>query len=207
MSRSFSHKKRNSRLMRRKPVMLIIAEGKNKTESLYFDSFKRQESLYSIQILKAGSRTDPAQLMNIVDEAWDSYELDAISGDVAYVVVDLDLSEEKAKQIRRIDKLKPHINFIVSNPCFEVWFLQHYRYSTRPFISSDAVINELKHYLPNYKKNSNVALVINDMVNNAIRNIRKVSEHFLALGYKWPSVDMNPWTDAYKIIEQIIGKG
>lgn len=42
--RNFQKKKRNDVKRKRKPVMLITAEGRNKTEKQYFGSFQDQHS-------------------------------------------------------------------------------------------------------------------------------------------------------------------
>ena len=45
--RNFQKKKRNDVKRKRKPVMLITAEGKNKTEKQYFNSFQDQHGYFS----------------------------------------------------------------------------------------------------------------------------------------------------------------
>ena len=50
--RSFQKKKRNVASRQRKPVMLITAEGNNKTEQLYFTSFQSQYGKYSVETIE-----------------------------------------------------------------------------------------------------------------------------------------------------------
>ena len=45
--RTFQKKQRNDVKRKRKPVMLITAEGKNKTEKQYFNSFQDQLGYFS----------------------------------------------------------------------------------------------------------------------------------------------------------------
>ncbi len=59
--RNFHKKKRNDVKRKRKQVMLIAAEGKNKTEKLYFTSFQDQHGKYSIRFA-TGLETDPVGL-------------------------------------------------------------------------------------------------------------------------------------------------
>ena len=54
MARSFSRKKRNTATRRQKPLILIIAEGQNVTESQYFRHFQEQHADYNIKILIPG---------------------------------------------------------------------------------------------------------------------------------------------------------
>ena len=50
MARIFSKKIRKIK-RKKKPVILIIAEGKNVTESQYFTSFQKQNNGFNIQML------------------------------------------------------------------------------------------------------------------------------------------------------------
>lgn len=62
MARSFSRKKRNTITRRQKPLILIIAEGRNVTESQYFRHFQEQHADYNIKVLIPGHVTDPSGL-------------------------------------------------------------------------------------------------------------------------------------------------
>ena len=62
--RNFQKKKRNDVKRKRKPVMLITAEGRNKTEKQYFNSFQDQHGKYSIRFA-TGLETDPVGMPSI----------------------------------------------------------------------------------------------------------------------------------------------
>ena len=206
MSRQFSSKKRSIRVRKRKPVMLIIAEGRNQTETLYFDSFNNSKSLYTIKIVKGGNKTSPAKLLHKLEEQWHEYQLDERYGDIAFIVLDLDIDPKKATEIKRLSVETGFVTFIISNPCFEVWFLLHFRYSTKGYIDGESVIKDLKKYLPAYTKSSNVSVVIDDLLQDALNNANKLEEYYNSLDYKWPSVSRNPWTDVHKVINKLLGK-
>lgn len=79
--------------------------------------------------------------------------------DAAICMFDTDCNFSKDKQISlaiKECKSKPFgcIHLIISNPCFEIWYLLHKRYSTRKYDESEQVISELKNYkcLENYSK-------------------------------------------------------
>ena len=120
--------------------MAIIAEGKNATERHYFSSFNSQKAKYIVHMVSGGGKTDPENLQKEIEKFWDKNGLSAEEGDLAFVVLDLDCDNKKAEVIRQ----QPNTNseFIVSNPCFEVWFLEHFNYSAHAFNSSDEVIKE-----------------------------------------------------------------
>ena len=56
--RHFRDKSRGKPQRKRKPVVLLIAEGQNKTEKLYFQHFSTPESKYAVKVVSRGE-TDP----------------------------------------------------------------------------------------------------------------------------------------------------
>ena len=59
MGRQFDRKRRDKQKRRPKPLILLVAEGTNVTESQYFSSFQNQNAEYMIKVLKPGHRTVP----------------------------------------------------------------------------------------------------------------------------------------------------
>lgn len=86
--RNFQKKKRNDVKRKRKPVMLITAEGRNKTEKQYFNSFQDQHGKYSIRFA-TGLETDPVGMLKAMEKAWKKNELSEKDGDKAYIVLGL----------------------------------------------------------------------------------------------------------------------
>lgn len=74
-------KKRGVNSRKIKPVYLIIAEGRNKTETLYFSNYQKQGSPYSIRFVKAGSRTDAESLYLALEAKWKELGLSSDNGD------------------------------------------------------------------------------------------------------------------------------
>ena len=52
--RYFRDKSRGKPQRKRKPVVLLIAEGQNKTEKLYFWHFSTPESKYAVKVVSRG---------------------------------------------------------------------------------------------------------------------------------------------------------
>ena len=69
---------------------------------------------------------------------------------MAISVFDLDADESKVLQLNEAKEKaeKKNISIVSSNPCFEVWYLEHFGYTTKPFESSAAVIKEVKKRFP-----------------------------------------------------------
>ena len=205
MARSFPRKKRNTAARRQKPLILIIAEGQNVTESQYFRHFQEQHVDYNIKILIPGHITDPSGMQKMILRYWDQNEMDEEKGDVAFIVLDLDCDSEKGKLIRKLEKENENARFVVSNPCFEVWFLLHFRYSTRAYYTSSEVVRDLRKYIPGYEKNTDVAVLLANDIETAMRNAERLLKHFLGIGAEWPSNECNPRTDVPVIIDVING--
>ena len=201
--RSFSSKKRNRQNRKEKPMIIITAEGRNETEAKYFDGFRTPDCPYIIKFHKAGHLTDPTKLAESIRKRWDAEEADVRSGDMAFVVVDLDNKESKAKEIQQLEAKSSIEKFIVSNPSFEVWYLLHYEYSTRSYMNADAVIRELKKHSPGYGKTSEMFPLLKDKMGNAITNAEKLEDYHKAEEHLHPDVNCNPYTDVHKIVKII----
>ncbi len=201
--RSFNTHKKKSGSRRQKPIILIIAEGKNVTESQYFRSLQNKNSEYNIKVLIPGHITDPVGLKERIEKFWRENDMDEEKGDLAFIVLDLDCDAEKAKLIKRLSAQDKISKFVVSNPCFEVWFLLHFRYSTKEYHNSAEVVRDLRNFIPDYEKNTEVSPVIKESLQNACRNAKKLEKYFEELKYDWPSEKCNPRTDVPKIIDAI----
>lgn len=81
-------KQRGQVTRKRKPVILISTEGKNKTEEIYFNNFKRNKK-YSI-IYSKGNYTDPVNMVSSLQKDIKKMELQKRYGDKAYCIFDTD---------------------------------------------------------------------------------------------------------------------
>ena len=77
--------------------------------------------------------------------------------DYVLCLIDMDVIEgnhDKMEHYRALKRENPKIIFVESSPCTEYWFLMHYmpRPSSKEFPNYDAVAQELKKHIPNYKK-------------------------------------------------------
>lgn len=202
--RSFSSKKRNRQNRKEKPMIIITAEGRNETEAKYFDGFRTPDCPYIVKFHKAGHLTDPTKLAESIRKRWDTEEADVRTGDMAFVVVDLDNKESKAKEIQRLEAKNRVEKFIVSNPSFEVWYLLHYEYSTRSYINADAVIRELKKHYPEYEKTSDMYLLLKDKMGNAIARAEKLENYHNEETHTHPDVNCNPYTDVHNLVKALL---
>ena len=201
MTRQFTSKVRGVGNIPTNPVIVIIAEGRNVTETLYFRQFNKPHAGYIVKILASGSSTDPEGMLEKLERYWNQNGLDPKRGDRGFIVLDLDCDDRKGRLIRKLEEESEIARFVVSNPCFEVWFLLHYRYTTRAFSNSSEIIRELRHYITDYEKNRDVTGILSGKTDVAIENAKKLACYFEANGAQWPSNECNPRTDVQEILE------
>lgn len=102
---------------------------------------------------------------------------------------------------KTVEKAKKHkIIFIFSNPCFEIWFLNHFVKTTRQFQNNDLLINELKKYIPEYSKKYDCFKYLQDKTETAIQNSKAQFDD------EGTGIPKMPGTKVYEIIELLISR-
>ena len=138
-------------------VVLIVCEGK-KTEPEYFEGLKRAYRLSGANIkVVPGDGNDP---VSIVKHALAEYRKGGY--DRVFCVFDRDGHANYQQALDLVGNLplgrKGKLVAINSVPCFEIWVLLHFDYSTAPFVVSggrsacDNVIAAIRRHMPGYRK-------------------------------------------------------
>ena len=212
MGRRLEHNRRISndrvrKVRKQKSKILIAAEGKNKTEKTYFSNFEDGKKSYNITYAR-GNNTDPLKLVKMLIKEIDELKLDLQDDDVAYCIFDTDVDPNKNKIIEEAIQLarKNNIKIITSSPCFELWFLLHYDYTTAN-MDSEEVIKRLKEYYPKYEKNINIYPDIIKEIDLAIDRVKKLEKYQTDNNRRIGTVEANPNTEVYKIVEYLMKKG
>lgn len=200
--RNFQKKKRNDVRRKRKPVMLITAEGRNKTEKQYFNSFQNQYGKYSIRFA-TGLETDPIGMLKAMENVWKKNELSEKDGDKAYIVLDMDCKPKKIQLVKELQKKSKNIRFIVSNPCIEVWFILHFIYTTHQFKDSKEPKKELAKYIPGYEESMDISAILRPMLNDAEKHLEQLRGYYETLGVAWGDAKCNPMTDIVEVLEEL----
>ena len=187
-----------------KNTIIIGCEGKNKTEEIYFQNFQKRDNDFIIKF-SYGNDTDPVTMIKRLRKYIKDKGYDLKAGDIAYCVFDTDVNKNKQPQIEEILKIAKEegIEIIMSVPSFEVWYLLHFGYTTKSFVSNRKLILELKSKIKDYDKCNNVYDLIKDNTSIAIENAKKLEKVHIKDGRAVHRIDCNPSTDVYKIVEYI----
>lgn len=199
--RRFQDKMRREVRRKRKPVVLLIAEGKNKTEKLYFWHFNSRESKYTVNVISTGETSSQGMLETLKRKCRE----DDVSArdDIAGIILDLDCDKERAKQLQDLLNHKEYRRFKVfaSNPCFEVWFVAHFHELRGTYSGSGQVLEDLKRNIPDYDKGRDCYRKLKDHTQEAIERCKVKKKQYK--DRDWPSVDCNPRTDVAELVEAL----
>lgn len=206
MVRKVDQKKRGKVSRKTKKIILIGAEGKNQTERKYFKAFNQVQSEYKIMAGK-GNNTDPVGVVEDLLKSAKQEELDLKDGDMLACFIDVDFKNGRDQELRAAMKLarQNNVSVFLSNPCFEIWYLLHFRYSTKLYGSNEEVIKELGSYISDYSKSKDVHDLIENKLDDALANTKKLESFHLENGTN-DRLKKLPSTEAYKLIEMILEK-
>ena len=208
MERQYREKKRGMAVRNRRSVVFIAAEGRNRTERNYFHGLAADHKGIALKFAP-GTDTDPEKLARglarFMDESGFSYK----EGDAAYCLVDHDCNFKKDEQIQKALAIarKKGFDLIVSNPCFEVWFICHFRMPGN-YSSSSECIRDLEKYIAHYAKGDE------DLYARTRGNILKALEMAEQLedlcrrrGHTLHRHDFSPSTEVYRIVKEMLKRG
>lgn len=138
----------------RKPyeVVYIICEGE--TEYYYFLELIKFYRLNTVKVIMGKGSAPISIVEHAIEIGQNNLGVDRI-----FYVFDKDKHESYNRAIRTLrdyksnaeDKNFPEYVVITSTPCFEIWLLLHFEYSSKPYDSAD-ILNVLKKKIPEYNK-------------------------------------------------------
>jgi RloB-like protein len=194
---------RRSSFREPKPIILIVCEGKN-TEPQYFDGFQRNCRNPRVEILVAREHGVPRTLVETAKEHKKTAEAEAkrrgdenLAYDSVWCVFDVDEHPHipDARQMARDND----IELAISNPCFELWLLLHFRDS--PGMRHRRELREMfVNYMPGYDKGVDYAKY-SDGYLQAVKRATRLATTAANVGES----GRNPSTDVYKLTEIIRG--
>lgn len=205
-----SPRKRKKR--ERRPIMIVVGERNYKTEEAYLKHFRNNRNYsYTLRLCKTGNYTDPNNIYKVLKTRFKEVIGDeAEDKDCAVALVDLDCNSEKAEQLHDLmkkEKRPDRFGIIVSNPCFEVWLIDHFTPYCPVCGSSQQVKDILKHkYLKDkvkdYQEGTDIFHLIADEIDTAIANEERNQRKYRNMP-TWPDADHNPRTDMPRLIKKL----
>ena len=222
MGKNTKETRRGAKKRKLKPVVLIVSEG-SKTEPIYFNHFKDRNKNIQILLSSEGRKQRKTDYKHIVNEAIrfiDENDLSVEDGDTFWCVCDADVDTNtpgaavvKASQLAeaKIAADRNNINMIFSNPCFELWFLLHFEYTTKQFRGYDEILKSLLKHIKDYDKNTSIFSSVKDKIDVASRNSIQLSNFQLQQKNLTENsddsllIDVNvvPFTNVHKLINII----
>lgn len=199
---SFKQRGRNRQNRKRRSIIVIGCEGNNKTEEIYFKNFNSRKCIIKFS---TGKNTDPVGIVNDLIKFIDN-EIEREEDDKYFAVLDTDVNQDKQSQIDTAKKLAMEngVEFITSTPTFEYWYILHFEYTTKTYYSSQEVKNDIKKKIKGYSESMEIYSVLKEKTDIAIKNAKKVEKHHLDLGQALDNENCNPYTAAYKVVEELI---
>ncbi len=179
--------------------IFIVCEGE-KTEPNYFKGLRNELRLNKANVVIDDKKKglDPKRLLDhTLEELKKDPEFNHI-----FCVFDKDKHATYNSTLERISKLHPRgggvIHAITSVPCFEIWLLLHFVYTTKsygtPFqgSSADLVIADLKKYLPDYEKGArDIFIHVLSRIEDAIKNAKQLTKFNETSGTDDPSTKVH----------------
>ncbi len=170
------------KMRRRNRLMLFAAEGNNETEKLYLRDLVIDTNGLSIK--KAyGNNTDPVGMVKSLIDTMHDLDFDSEYGDIAFCFLDLDLDRNKEKQVKEEETLATNhnIHIIVSNPCFELWYICHFTGSPKNYRSSKDLLKEMSRYIKGYSKSKEgIYAITKPYIPTAIKNAEILERRAMA---------------------------
>lgn len=190
-------------------VNMIICED-TKSALNYFKELRNYFRLNHENVILIPSKGSAP--ISIVEHAIELGETTP-SIDRIFCVFDRDDHESYNRAIKKIknhsakqtDKNKPKYQVITSTPCFELWLLLHFGFTTKSYMSSgkksaaENLINDLLKKLPSYNKNTTEWFhsIINNM-SSAIKCAKRLIIH------NKDTNSNNPGTNMHELIEHLM---
>lgn len=200
----YQYKRRNTHTRERKKVFWIATEGNNKTEINYFREMARTFNICVHSV--PGNYTDPVQIAAAMRQCTRSDDYDKYQ-DSAYCLIDADCDRSRNTLLEQADKIaeKNGFQILVSAPCFEVWLLCHFLFSTQQYNSNDKVLCTLRQHLPDYTKgNTGIFNATEQKLCTALENAEHLETHCRKNGYTPHTTEFQPSTQVYILIVDIL---
>ena len=193
---------RSERSFRRKEekrsgqVILIVCEG-GKTEPAYFNGLCCTWRLSQVHVAGKMCGSAPVSVVDHAIMLRDKRRREAKRGRLlTYDEVLCVLDHEGANRHPTLSEAlaKAHdkgFQVALSVPCFEFWYLLHFKYTTRRFAGYADVVSELRQYIPHYDKSKEFLSELVPRLEEALKNAEMVRKDNETTQSEWPATDVD----------------
>jgi hypothetical protein len=198
-----------------KPFCYILCEG-IETELNYFKAlvksakvshlnckFPQEEKKQNREKSKIKDGAAAISLLNEAKELQKARGLEDLA--IYWLVFDRDKDTNFPDQLSRVFQTKGiHIAF--SNPCFEVWFLYHFKEDCSGFMNCKQVRASLKEHLPNYQKNDpQLYETLKSTRPTAIKNAQRFHQNAIETKpVNKPEWELEGISTVYRLVEALL---
>ena len=190
---------RDSGFRKPKTFIVVATEGRV-TEEHYLSAFKpSRDAVLQLTVLpNRNNKSHPRECLKRLRQH--AKEKSLAGDDQLWVMIDRDQwSEADLNEVAR-DLAKHRNHFLaLSNPCVEYWFFLHFR-DPKSFVDGQAVMRDLKRYLPEYSKDNLDMTQLKAGVRKAIERAEREDDDQKAL---WPK---NTGTRVYRMMKVLLGE-
>jgi len=185
--------------------VLIVCEG-GKTEPIYFEALRKHRRLTATEVRVCPSErgSHPKSVVECaVQLVNDAKQTEHVSGDpyeAVWCVFDRDSHANIHEAIDRADAREFRLAY--SNPCFELWYLLHYEYTTA-HINSRTALSKVNKRIPEYGKSANVYDQLIALQSAAMSNAEKLKQHHESSGGL--NRESNPHTTVDELVTYLNG--
>lgn len=171
-----SDRRRSQRLLPRARV-LIVCEGEA-TEPCYFKAHRSARRLRTATVEVRGHEcgSDPQSVVGWAARQKQLATRNRDPFDSVWCVFDLDQRADADIRAARELAGSHGIRVALSDPCFELWYLLHFRYSTA-FVSGEQVIAQLEGSIGGYTKSRKLYAELVERQEDAIGNAERLRAH------------------------------
>ena len=186
----------------RLPAALIVVVTKGaSTEPTYLKVFSRSYGHQSLRLVPIGGAGDPRAVVERAIEESKKLKGDPLAGrDSVWAMFDRDAHArfDEAKDLARGNG----IPLAVSNPCFELWAVFHYRDHDAP-VDRHACQQMLRELCPGYRKKGGKVFDNPNVIENDYPNAVERAESSLARRKAEGAAEGNPSTAVHRLTEHI----
>ena len=147
-------------------------------------------------------------ILIVEDDSNVRQELSILLSNEGYRVKEITDFRDVETQLEKADAVAgEEVKVIVSNPCFEIWYLCHFLASTKQYASSNEVLKALQQYIPEYSKSmKGLWDRIGGRTEIAIANAIILEDKCLEQSLKPHTTAFMPSTEVYRILKLLFPK-